>query len=42
MAYFLGINTSTTSSKALLMDERGEVIAVQVPESMLEELLRGK
>lgn len=25
--YFLGIDTSTTSSKALLMDERGEVIA---------------
>ncbi len=28
MAYFLGIDTSTTSSKALLMNERGEVIAV--------------
>ena len=28
MAYFLGIDTSTTSSKALVMDERGEVIAV--------------
>lgn len=28
MAYFLGIDTSTTSSKALLIDERGEVIAV--------------
>jgi xylulokinase len=27
-AYFLGIDTSTTSSKALLVDERGEVIAV--------------
>jgi xylulokinase len=27
MAYFLGIDTSTTSSKALLIDERGEVIA---------------
>ena len=26
--YFLGIDTSTTSSKALLIDERGEVIAV--------------
>src|SRR5919108_5391514 len=26
--YFLGIDTSTTSSKALLMDEKGEVIAV--------------
>src|SRR5262245_57441230 len=26
--YFLGIDTSTTSSKALLMDERGEVISV--------------
>ena len=26
--YFLGIDTSTTSSKALLVDERGEVIAV--------------
>jgi len=28
MSLFLGIDTSTTSSKALLMDERGEVIAV--------------
>jgi xylulokinase len=28
MQYFLGIDTSTTSSKALLIDERGEVIAV--------------
>jgi xylulokinase len=28
MAYFLGIDTSTTSSKALLIDDRGEVIAV--------------
>ena len=28
MKYFLGIDTSTTSSKALLMDERGEVVAV--------------
>ena len=26
--YFLGIDTSTTSSKALLIDERGEIIAV--------------
>ncbi len=28
MTYFLGIDTSTTSSKALLIDEYGEVIAV--------------
>jgi xylulokinase len=28
MTYFLGIDTSTTSSKALLIDEHGEVIAV--------------
>lgn len=28
MAYFLGIDISTTSSKALLMNEKGEVIAV--------------
>ncbi len=28
MAYFLGIDTSTTSSKALLIDEKGEVVAV--------------
>ncbi|MCI0552376.1 MAG: xylulokinase [Anaerolineae bacterium] len=28
MAYFLGIDTSTTSSKALLIDEHGTVIAV--------------
>ena len=28
MKYFLGIDTSTTSSKALLIDERGEVIAM--------------
>ena len=27
-SFFLGIDTSTTSSKALLIDERGEVIAV--------------
>ena len=27
-AFFLGIDTSTTSSKTLLMDDRGEVIAV--------------
>jgi xylulokinase len=29
MAYFLGIDTSTTSSKALLIDEKGTVIAVE-------------
>jgi xylulokinase len=28
MAHFLGIDTSTTSSKALLMDEKGNVVAV--------------
>ena len=28
MKYFLGIDTSTTSSKALLIDENGAVIAV--------------
>ena len=28
MAYFLGIDTSTTGSKALIIDDRGEVIAV--------------
>ena len=28
MAYFLGIDTSTTSSKVLLIDENGVVIAV--------------
>jgi glycerol kinase len=28
VAYFLGIDTSTTSSKALIIDEQGEVIAV--------------
>src|SRR5215212_5809148 len=28
MAYFLGIDTSTTGSKALIMNEHGEVIAV--------------
>lgn len=28
MVYLLGIDTSTTSSKALIMDERGEMIAV--------------
>ena len=28
MAYFLGIDTSTTSSKALLIDEQGNVVAV--------------
>src|SRR5690349_3660689 len=27
-SYFLGIDTSTTSSKALLIDEHGEVVAV--------------
>ena len=27
MAYFLGIDVSTTATKALLMDERGAVIA---------------
>lgn len=27
-SYFLGIDTSTTSSKALLIDEKGEVVAV--------------
>src|SRR5687767_4892671 len=27
--YFLGIDTSTTSSKALLIDEKGAVIAVE-------------
>jgi xylulokinase len=29
MKYFLGIDTSTTSSKALLIDEKGKVIAVE-------------
>jgi len=28
MTYFLGIDTSTTSSKALLIDEKGDVVAV--------------
>jgi len=28
MKYFLGIDVSTTGSKALLVDERGEVAAV--------------
>ena len=28
MAYFLGIDTSTTGSKALIIDEQGEVVAV--------------
>src|SRR5512134_3661193 len=28
MSYFIGIDTSTTSSKALLMDEKGQVVAV--------------
>jgi len=28
MAYLLGIDTSTTATKALLMDERGQVVAV--------------
>jgi xylulokinase len=28
MTYFLGIDTSTTSSKALLIDGKGEVVAV--------------
>jgi xylulokinase len=28
MTYFLGIDTSTTGSKALIIDERGEVLAV--------------
>src|SRR5262245_51108761 len=28
MMYFLGIDTSTTGSKALIIDENGEVIAV--------------
>jgi xylulokinase len=28
MAYFLGIDTSTTATKSLLMDERGRVVAV--------------
>ena len=30
MKYFLGIDTSTTSSKALLIDEKGQVIAVAI------------
>ena len=28
MAYFLGVDTSTTSSKALVIDDGGEVIEV--------------
>ncbi|EKD88911.1 MAG: hypothetical protein ACD_34C00276G0001, partial [uncultured bacterium] len=28
MAYFLGIDTSTTSSKALIIDEKGKVVSV--------------
>ena len=44
MAYFLGIDTSTTSSKALLINEYGEVIAVasnphtlQIPKPLWSE-----
>ena len=44
MAYFLGIDTSTTSSKALIADERGEVLGVassahtlQVPRQLWSE-----
>ncbi len=43
-SYFLGIDTSTTSSKALLIDEHGEVIAVasslhtlQIPKPLWSE-----
>jgi len=34
--YFLGIDTSTTSSKALLIDEKGEVIAVASSQHTLQ------
>jgi xylulokinase len=34
--YFLGIDTSTTSSKALLIDEKGDVIAVASNPHMLQ------
>src|SRR5215213_6591 len=36
--YFLGIDTSTTSSKALLIDERGELIAVTSSPHTLQTL----
>ena len=36
MAYFLGIDTSTTSSKALLIDESGVVIAVASSQHTLQ------
>ena len=36
MAYFLGIDTSTTSSKALLINENGEVVAVSSNPHTLE------
>src|SRR5688500_15393288 len=37
-SYFLGIDTSTTSSKALLMDETGEVVAVASSPHSLQTL----
>jgi xylulokinase len=44
MSYFLGIDTSTTSSKALIIDEQGQVIAVassphtlQIPKPLWSE-----
>src|SRR5512142_1845884 len=44
MSYFLGIDTSTTSSKALIIDDQGEVIAVassphtlQIPKPLWSE-----
>jgi xylulokinase len=36
MRYFLGIDTSTTATKALLMDERGEVVGVAAAEYPFE------
>ena len=36
--YFLGIDVSTTGSKALLIDERGEVVAVASSPHKLQTL----
>src|SRR6266498_1339919 len=38
MSYFLGIDTSTTSSKALIIDEQGQVIAVASSPHTLQTL----
>ena len=40
MAYLIGIDASTTATKALLIDDRGEIVAVAATEYELSSVRR--